>query len=66
MLHFQLLLRRRALAAALACVFVSLLSPSAAWSQAWPSKTVKIVVPRPPITSLTGFNAPPQPLILPE
>ena len=47
MLHFQLLLRRRALAAALACVFVSLLSPSAAWSQAWPSKTVKIVVPYP-------------------
>ena len=45
--HFQLLLRRRALAAALACVFVSLLSPSAAWSQAWPSKTVKIVVPYP-------------------
>ena len=47
MLHFQLLPRRRALAAALACVFVSLLSPSAAWSQAWPSKTVKIVVPYP-------------------
>ena len=47
MLHFQLLLRRRALAAALACVFVSLLSPSAAWSQAWPSRTVKIVVPYP-------------------
>ena len=47
MLHFQLLPRRRALAAALACVFVSLLSPSAAWSQVWPSKTVKIVVPYP-------------------
>ena len=47
MLHFQLLLSRRALAAALVCVFVSLLSPSAAWSQAWPSKTVKIVVPYP-------------------
>ena len=47
MLHFQLLLRRRALAAALACMFVSLLSPSAAWSQACPSKTVKIVVPYP-------------------
>ena len=45
--HFQLLPRRRALAAAFACVFVSLLSPSAAWSQAWPSKTVKIVVPYP-------------------
>ena len=47
MLQSQWLLRRCTLAAALACVFASLLAPSAAWSQAWPSKTVKIVVPYP-------------------
>ena len=47
MLQSQWLSRRRTLAAALACVFASMLAPSAAWSQAWPSKTVKIVVPYP-------------------
>ena len=47
MLQSQCLPRRRTLAAAFACGFALLLSPSAAWSQAWPSKTVKIVVPYP-------------------